>query len=303
MKVVRTSSKADTVPEYLKLYREHNTDRKKTARLNGSFYRQLFWKHQEEENTTTSTIRTLRTDVIEVHLIRHGQTQSYAANGGLTSLGALQARQRGWRISREVKKGESVVVVAAGTKRALRTADFLLCGLKDGLAALEKYVRITGPTVEKELQNFLVSLPGGMKDPTIARRYCISNDKQRDKEGAPLWLEEVIRFWSKQESGKDPIEYWMSFPLSHFEAPGAVVRRYWAGLMRIAREQEYATRIICAVHSGPMRAFAAAALGCDLGEPNNTEEVRVQLKRDLSGAVVFYRRQARKVAVPKFEGF
>ena len=43
------------------------------------------------------------------------------------------------------------------------------------------------------------------------------------------------------------------------------------------------TRIIAATHSGPIRAFATWAHGYDPGEPYNTEEVVVRMRRS-SGA-------------------
>lgn len=244
-------------------------------------------------------------EVIEAHLIRHGQTQGYTVDGGLTPLGALQARERGWRISKEIIDGENVALVAAETKRALRTAKLILGGVEDGTAALEKRVSITGPELVDELQNFLVRTPSGFKDPTVAARERQVEVERAGRNGSsiPLWLEEVGRFWGRQQAGADPIEYWLTFPLVFFEPPASVVRRYWEGLIGLARENESLDRLICAVHSGPMRAFATTALGRDLGEPDNAEEVRVSLRRDLSEAEVSYRGHSRKVEVPHLEGY
>ena len=242
-------------------------------------------------------------EAVEAHLIRHGQTQGYTVDGGLTPLGALQARRRGWEISREIQERESVALVAARTSRAFRTAEFILGGVEDGMAALEKGASVAGPEYADELQNFLVRTPSGLKDPTVAARGRQTEIQRPGQNGGsgPLWIEEVGRFWERQQAGLDPIEYWLTFPLLTFEPPASVVRRYWAGLVRLAREGSV-DRLVCAVHSGPMRAFAATAIGRDLGEPANTEEVRVRLERDLSEAEVFYRGHSRRIEIPPFDG-
>lgn len=251
-----------------------------------------------------SARRSPEREVVEAHLIRHGQTQGYTVDGGLTPLGALQARRRGWEISREIEEGENVALVAAKTSRACRTAEFILGGVEDGMAALEKGASVAGLEYADELQNFLVRTPSGLKDPTVAARGR-QTEIQRPAENrgsSPLWIEEVGRFWERQQAGLDPIEYWLTFPLLTFEPPASVVRRYWAGLVRLAQDGSV-DRLVCAVHSGPMRAFATTAIGRDLGEPENTEEVRVRLKHDLSDAEVSYRGHSRRIEVPPFDGY
>ena len=120
-----------------------------------------------------------------------------------------------------------------------------------------------------------------------------------------MWFVEMERFWQDQHDGgaSRAQEYWMRTPLVHFESPAHVVRRFWAGLVRLAREWGSATRFVCAVNSGPMRAFATTALGYDLGEPDNAEEVRVWLGRDLRVARVAYRGHAQAVQVPSFTDY
>lgn len=280
------------IPGYLARYRERGFG--DGASPNGSLYLRRF---RESTNGSGEEGRGSRHGGIEVHLIRHGQTQGYTVDGGLTPLGALQARRRGWDISKETQNGENIVLVAAETKRALRTAEFVLGGFEDGMASMEKSASVAGPEFVDEFQNFLVRTPSGFKDPTVASREY-EKEVGRERSGVPMWLDEVGRFWGMQKGGADPIEYWLTFPLATFEPPGAVVRRYWAGIRKLLEENEKADRLICAVHSGPMRAFATTAIGRDLGEPRNTEEVRVKIKRDLSTAEVSYRGHTRKVEAP-----
>lgn len=294
-------TEAREAPEYLKRYRERAGE-KEGASVSPAepFYLRRF-RAREDEDSSVEPPQAAGRGVIETHLIRHGQTQGYTVDGGLTPLGALQARRRGWEISREIQAGEKVVLVAAETKRALRTAEFVLGGIEDGLASQGKKANITGPEFVDELQNFLVQLPTGLKDPTQAGREYQAALERRGRDGVPLWVEEMGRFWGRQQAGADPIEYWMTFPLAHFEPPAVVVRRYWSGLIRLSKERKDVDRLVCAVHSGPMRAFATTALGRDLGEPSNTEEVRVRLDRDLSEAEISYRGHDRKVEIPPFD--
>lgn len=286
-------------PGYLARYRERAVrEGRASAGREESLYLRRF---RSRMSHFESACRSPERETVEAHLIRHGQTQGYTVDGGLTPLGALQARRRGWEISREIEEGENVALVAAKTSRARRTAEFILGGVEDGMAALEKGASIAGPEYADELQNFLVRTPDGLKDPTVAARGRQAEIQRPGQNGGsrPLWMEEVGRFWVRQQAGLDPIEYWMTFPLVTFEPPASVVRRYWAGLARLARVGSV-DRLVCAVHSGPMRAFAATAMGRDLGEPENTEEVRVRLKRDLSEAEVRYRGHSCRIEIPPF---
>jgi broad specificity phosphatase PhoE len=88
----------------------------------------------------------------------------------------------------------------------------------------------------------------------------------------------------------------MTIPMLHFEPPASCVRRFWSGFQRLVGEAPGA-RILCATHSGPIRAFAAWAHGYDPGEPYNTEEVLVKLKEG-GEALVAYRNRVQEVQVP-----
>ena len=49
---------------------------------------------------------------------------------------------------------------------------------------------------------------------------------------------------------------------------------------------------------GPIRAFATAAMGYDPGEPHNTEEVIVRIRKGGQTATVSYRNRVTEVNVP-----
>jgi hypothetical protein len=114
----------------------------------------------------------------------------------------------------------------------------------------------------------------------------------------PLWLVEIDRFFRIQQGGGDAIHYWMTVPLLSFEPPTAAVLRFWAGVTALVGEVPDGGSVVVATHSGPIRALATWALGHDAGEPYNTEEVRVRVRRDLSEAQVTYRNRTALVHVP-----
>ena len=115
-----------------------------------------------------------------------------------------------------------------------------------------------------------------------------------------LWLVEIDRFWRTQQGGGDPIQHWLNIPMMHFEPPAMAVRRFWQGIKQLASDHPGA-RIVIATHSGPIRAFAVAALGYDPGEPYNTEHVRVKLMEGGREALVSYRNRVQEILVPDIE--
>ncbi len=231
---------------------------------------------------------------MDLHLVRHGETQSYMADAGLTPRGTWQSRRWGLALAARVREGETVRLLCAPTSRALRTADQVRLGVEDGLSARGRRATVVGPEPMPEFQNFQVWTPLGPMDPTRAageygRRWG------RPAARRPLWLLELGRFYRLQEGGGDPIAFWMTSPLLTFEPPAAVVRRFWAGAARLVAGARGRTRFVCCTHSGPMRAFAAWALGHDAGEPLNDEEVRVRIWPDLGRAMVTYRGRTQEI--------
>ena len=61
----------------------------------------------------------------QVHIVRHGETQGYSTESGLTPLGGWQAHRRGFDLSKGIRDGEQVQIVCADTNRARQTAEHL----------------------------------------------------------------------------------------------------------------------------------------------------------------------------------
>ena len=239
----------------------------------------------------------------DVYLIRHGETQGYSTDSGLTPQGAWQAHTYGHTLAKRVKSGETVVFRHAETNRARETAEHIHRALADGLVQYEKDIKIVEPSGMDEFRNFQFATPDGLKDVTAAfRQYSAKLESfERDATGdRPLWLVEMDRFWRTQQGGADPIQHWLTIPMIHFEPPSMCVRRFWAGINRLSDEFPGA-RLAVATHSGPIRAFAVTALGYDPGEPYNTEHVRVKIMEGRNDALVAYRNRVQDTRVPRIE--
>ncbi len=250
-----------------------------------------------------SSVRQLLNDV---YLIRHGETQGYSTDSGLTPQGAWQAHTYGRTLARRIKSDETIVFRHAATNRARETAEQIHRGLVDGLVQYEKDITIVEPEPADEFRNFQFAAPDGLKDVTAAfRQYsALLEGVERTAAGdRPLWLVEMDRFWRTQQGGGDPIQHWLTIPLMHFEPPSMTVRRFWSGIIRLSAEFPGA-RLAVATHSGCIRAFAVSALGYDPGEPYNTEHVRVKLLGDTDSttgghdALVAYRNRVQEMKVP-----
>ncbi len=239
----------------------------------------------------------------DVYLIRHGETQGYSTESGLTPLGVWQAHTYGHTVAKRVSSGETLVIRHADTNRARETAQNLERGLHDGLAMFEKDVKVFDPSAMAEFRNFGVATPDGVRDVTSAFRQYYSTLETFERTAVgdrPMWLVEIDRFWRTQQGGSDPIQHWLQIPMFHFEPPALVVRRFWQGIQRLAAEFPGA-RMLIATHSGPIRAFAITALGYDPGEPYNTEHVRVKVFEGGTEAMVGYRNRVQEIHVPDIE--
>ena len=239
----------------------------------------------------------------DVYLIRHGETQGYSTEAGLTPGGTWQSHTYGHTVAKRVSPGETVVIRHAATNRAGQTADNIHRGLLDGLAMFEKDVKVFEPEPMEEFRNFQIATPDGLRDPTSAFRqyHATLEEFERTALGdRPLWLVEIDRFWRTQLGGGDPIQHWLQVPMFHFEPPMMCVRRFWKGIQQLAGEFPGA-RLLIPTHSGPIRAFAIAALGYDPGEPYNTEHVRIKLMEGGREAMVAYRNRVQEIGVPDID--
>lgn len=248
-----------------------------------------------------------RTILSDVYLIRHGETQGYSTDSGLTPQGVWQAHTYGLTLAKRVRSGETIVFRHAASSRARETAEQAHRGLVEGLAMFEKDIKIHDPEPVDVFRNFQFAAPDGRKDVTAAfrRYYSMLEGIERTAAGdRPLWLVEMDRFWRTQQGGGDPIQHWLTVPLLHFEPPSLCVRRFWAGIIALSSEFPGA-RVAIATHSGPIRAFAVSALGYDPGEPYNAEHVRVRLFESRNGghsdALISYRNRVQEVKVPAID--
>ena len=236
----------------------------------------------------------------EIRIIRHGITQGYSTDAGLTPMGAWQAHQRGHSLAKTLRAWPKMRIICANTNRARQTAEQIQRGLLDGLDQFGREAVVEGPEAIPELRNFQVWTPDGPRDITAAfRQYQALMEKlERMAVGdRPRWLVEIDRFYRTQLGGQDPIQTWLTIPLMYFESPQACVRRFWKGFLRIMEESPN-TRIIAATHSGPIRAFATWAHGYDPGEPHNVEEVIVRIRKNGKTALVGYRNRVTEVHIP-----
>ncbi len=246
----------------------------------------------------------LATVAADVYLVRHGETQGYSSESGLTPLGAWQAHRRGQELARRVQPGMRVEVVCAPTNRARQTADHLRRGLLDNIRLFDR----EGATAsevndDRNFRNFEVATPEGPRDVTSAFRIYHREMEKYERIGLgerPGWLVEVDRFWGIQQGGGDPITHWLTMPMLYFEPPVSAVRRFWKGILTL-QQHTSARQIVVATHSGPIRAFATAAMGYDPGEPFNTEFVRIRLLEGGVTALVLYRNRVQEIAVPDLD--
>lgn len=240
----------------------------------------------------------------DIYLVRHGETQGYSTESGLTPLGSWQSRTWGHTLAKRIDSGERVVLASAPTSRAGQTGEHIYRSLLDGLAMFEKDVGVSAPISVEAFRNFAVATPDGLRDVTAAFRQYYTKLEEFERTAAgdrPLWLVEIDRFWRTQQAGGDPIAHWLGVPMLHFEPPAMCVRRLWSGIQTMAAANPGA-RLVIATHSGPARALATAVLGYDPGEPYNTEHVRVKLLEGGTQALVAFRNRVQEVHVPDLRG-
>ena len=299
--------RSESTPLYLRRFRERRTQPKTGPQALPPLHERVglgVQRAMSEDNRTkeiSAPPQARKKVIADVYLIRHGETQGYSTESGLTPLGNWQAHTYGHTVSKRVSPGETLVVRHADTNRARETAQNITRGLQDGLAMFEKDVKVFEPEPMEEFRNFGVATPDGVRDVTAAfrRYYSTLEEFERTALGdRPMWLVEIDRFWRTQQGGADPIQHWLQIPMLHFEPPVMCVRRFWTGIQRLAAEHPGA-RMLVATHSGPIRAFAITALGYDPGEPYNTEHVRVKVFEGGTEAMVSYRNRVQEIHVPE----
>lgn len=300
---------ADETPLYLRRFRERQSEGGalgETVSFNGE---SLSTTRAWAEVTRTKEIIPERRDQLasvaaDVYLVRHGETQGYSSESGLTPLGAWQAHRRGQEIARRVQPGMGIEVVCAPTNRARQTADHLRRGLLDNIELFGRQGAVVSDVHDDQnFRNFAVATPEGPRDVTSAFRVYHREIEKYERIGLgerPGWLVEMDRFWGIQQGGGDPITHWLTMPMMYFEPPVSAVRRFWRGILDL-KGHTAAKQIVVATHSGPIRAFATAVMGYDPGEPFNTEFVRIRLIEGGVTALVLYRNRVQEISVPDLE--
>lgn len=302
------TDRTDSTPLYLRQFRQRRSDADRVDAPPPTWEgRDLAYAQTLSEDNRNKEIsapsEANRKVVNDVYLIRHGETQGYSSESGLTPLGSWQAHTYGHTLGKRVKSGETVVLRHAATNRAGDTATQIHNGFLDGLAMFDKDVKVHEPAAMSEFVNFRVATPSGFRDVTAAFReyYSTLEEFERTKLGdRPMWLVDVDRFWRVQQGGADPITHWLQIPMMHFEPPAMCIRRFWLGIQKLAAEHPN-SRLVIPTHSGPIRAFAMAAFGYDPGEPYNLEHVRVKLYEGGTEALVSYRNRVQEVQIPNLE--
>lgn len=239
----------------------------------------------------------------DVFLIRHGQTQGYSTDSGLTPHGVWQAHSYGLTMAKRFRSGEHVVFRHSDTNRARETAEHIRRGFVDGMVQFDKDIAFEEPEPMDQFRNFQFVASDSLKDITAAYReyYAVREAYERDNTGdRPLWLVEIDRFLSFMAQGGEPIGRWLSVPALHFEPPSMTVRRFWAGINALCDEFPKA-RLAVVANSGCIRACAVHALGHDPGEPANTEHVRIKVLDGRRRALVAYRNRVEEIAVPDID--
>ena len=206
---------------------------------------------------------------LTVHLVRHGQTASYAEDAGLTALGREQATDGGTALGATVADGEHVTFVFAPTLRARETAELLRAGLLEQTAERGITLTGTGIQVEPGYRNLQVWADDRPAEPTQARRRAV--ELAAGPGVPPGWVTEAARFWNAHETG-DAMGFWLSTPLLWHEPPASVVHRMVrTSVDRVADGAD--RRLVVGSHSGCLRAMVMWAAGEDPGEPDNGEDV------------------------------
>jgi broad specificity phosphatase PhoE len=306
----RVADPDDDTPLYLRRFRDRQADTPgglgETLAFEGE---SLGTSRAWAEVTRTKEIIPERRDQLaavtaDIYLVRHGETQGYSSESGLTPLGAWQAHRRGQELARRVHRGQHVELVCAPTNRARQTAQHLRRGLLDNITLFGREDTVVSDLHDdRNFRNFEVATPEGPRDVTSAFRMYHREMEKYERIGLgerPGWLVEMDRFWGIQQGGGDPITQWLTMPMLYFEPPVSAVRRFWRGILALEANTA-AKHVIVATHSGPIRAFATAVMGYDPGEPFNTEFVRIRLLDGGVTALVLYRNRVQEISVPDLD--
>jgi broad specificity phosphatase PhoE len=295
------------VPSYLLKARERSAERAKFEQIteSGPPVNSMAWAAETvapRELDMPDPIRRHLEGSVDVRLIRHGQTQGYVTDAALTLTGRWQAHRKGQDLAKGLSPGTVVKMLHAPTPRAEETC----VGVREGIMqALARFgiegVEVGEPTVAAEFNNFQMWCDGKEMDVTAGFQTYANIYDQLMSSGAGKhqgWITEIDRFWKIQAAGGDPITHWINHPTQYVEPASLVVRRWWKGIVKYVAEGPVNQRMYVCSHSGPIRAMAATSVGHDPGEPNNVEDVRIRVLKDLKRAIVTYRGRGVEIEIP-----
>jgi hypothetical protein len=298
----------EDTPLYLRRFRQRRESQTITDQLPPLYQRVGHGMQQalseDNRNKEISAPPAARPQVAnEVYLVRHGETQGYSTESGLTPLGAWQAHTYGHTLAKRVKSGETVVVRHAATNRAGQTAESIHRGLLDGLASSRRTSRSSSPGP------WTSSATSPSRPPTA----CATSPPPS------AGTTRCSRSSSAPPSATGPCGWWRSTG-SGGPSRGAPTRSSTGSRSRCStssrrpcacgasgrascawRREHPGARLAIATHSGPIRAFAITAFGYDPGEPYNTEHVRIKLMEGHREALVSYRNRVQEIHVPDIE--
>ena len=304
--VAPDSTTDPSVPLYLRQFRERGGSAADPVMYDGDVVAtSRAWAEVTRTKEIVPERRAQQADIAcDIYLVRHGETQGYSSESGLTPLGSWQAHRRGQELARRVFDGQKVEMLCAPTNRARQTGEHLRRGLLDNVELFGRGAPDVGELRDDlNFRNFEVATPAGPRDVTSAFRLYHREIEKYERTGLgerPGWLVDVDRFWGIQQGGGDPITHWLTMPMMYFEPPVSCVRRFWRGILT-AHQNTDARSIVVATHSGPIRAFATLAMGYDPGEPFNTEFVRVRIVAGGTTALVLYRNRVQEVVIPDLD--
>ncbi|GEL21031.1 histidine phosphatase family protein [Pseudonocardia asaccharolytica] len=233
---------------------------------------------------------------LTVHLIRHGQTASYDEDTGLTELGRRQAIGRGVQLAALCRDGDQIRFGYAPTVRTRATAELLQAAVLQRVAELGITLKDGGIQPEPGFRNVQVWTDEGPMEPTRARGRHL--ELLAADAGIPRgWVSEARQFWCAHEATGDAMTFWLKTPLLWHEPPASVVQRML--LVSLGRVAEgIGQHLFVATHSGCLRALVACVAGTDLGEPDNAEEVTLELAAGSDVVAVSYRDHRWQARIP-----
>lgn len=237
----------------------------------------------------------------DVALVRHGQTPGYSNDMGLTELGESQSRTKGAQLAAGLEPGTTVAIPHALSARATATAVALRAGLVEKLGGDRVDGTVVDPiTPNPWFENMRFALRGEVREPTTIAHERLQLLPPAPGAGPlPGWAAEFDRFDTTfSDAAGGPIDYWIANTTLHFEPPQVTVYRLWRGITESGIDRPRPLLVVACTHSAVIRAFAAAAVGHDPGEPDHLEHVWVRVRLSEGRATVSYRAHEVDVEIP-----